>query len=387
MGCFAQWNASQQPCLHWRRVKQTMAFAKQAEFALKRLVYAILRMFIHVEHPAIPLAEGRLKRVLILRNDRLGDMVVSQPAMRYLAAKGVLIDVLATSRNVALLDDADFVQERFIMSSTVWDFVKLVRRLRRQQYDAVLCMVFYRSTSAGLLAHLVAPGALVIGRYNDARHELYAALFSVSVRMETTHSTMVEYLVLLCSALYGHEFREVDVDYQISVRPERHVAMQTMLRQFCPEPFLLFNISAGADNRNIGIELGHRLLTELLDIIPSHRVVIFCVPQHRPIAQQLACINASRCVVLPDIPHILDVCALMARSSMCLTPDTSLVHIADSLSIPLLAYYIGENFDWLPTKTIYESVRCDPRDNTIQNMSIDEFRTALTRLAERAGIK
>src|SRR5206468_12644435 len=143
---------------------------------------------------------ARPQRVLFLRHDRAGDMILSTGVMRAIARSHptITMDVLASPANAAILEGADYVRD-----VTVFDKKKLgtylptALRLRRKRYDAVIdCMVTAPSLTTLLL--ILASGARhrvgIAGRGNDAA-------FTITVPPETrTDAHMVDHLAALVAA-------------------------------------------------------------------------------------------------------------------------------------------------------------------------------------------
>jgi len=139
-------------------------------------------------------------RVLFLRHDRAGDMIVSTGVMRAIARSHPTIemDVLASPANAAILAGASYVHEviRFDRKK-LSRYPSTLARLRRAHYDAVIdCMVTAPSVTTLLL--ILASGARfrigIAGRGNDAA-------FNITVPADTrANAHMVDLLSALAAA-------------------------------------------------------------------------------------------------------------------------------------------------------------------------------------------
>src|SRR5947209_15366653 len=94
---------------------------------------------------ARPAWRSRPFRVLFLRHDRAGDMVVSTGVMRAIARSHptITLDVLASPANAAIIDAADYIDRVIVFNKKrLGDYFPTALRLRRARYDAVVdCMV------------------------------------------------------------------------------------------------------------------------------------------------------------------------------------------------------------------------------------------------------
>src|SRR5262245_34572056 len=117
---------------------------------------------------------ARPVRVLFLRHDRVGDMIVSTGVMRAIARSHdtITLDVLASPSNAVVLDGADYVAHVIPFDKRrLGSYLPTAIRLRRARYDAVIdCMVTAPSVTTLLL--ILASGARyrigIEGRGNDA---------------------------------------------------------------------------------------------------------------------------------------------------------------------------------------------------------------------------
>src|ERR1043166_4403081 len=143
---------------------------------------------------------ARPYRVLFLRHDRAGDMILSTGVMRAIARSHptITMDVLASPANAAVLDAADYVTNVVIFDrKKPSSYPRTLMRLRRARYDAVIdCMVTAPSVTTLLL--VLASGARyrvgIAGRGNDAA-------FNVTVPPETRPGAhMVDLLAALAPA-------------------------------------------------------------------------------------------------------------------------------------------------------------------------------------------
>src|SRR4029078_13298122 len=125
-----------------------------------------------------PAWDSRPFRVLFLRHDRAGDMVVSTGVMRGIAHSHatITLDVLASPGNAPIIHGGDFVHEIVVFDKKkIGDYLSTLLRLRRARYDAVVdCMVTAPSVTTLLL--IFASGARyrvgIAGRGNDAAFNL-----------------------------------------------------------------------------------------------------------------------------------------------------------------------------------------------------------------------
>src|ERR1043165_9223234 len=107
--------------------------------------------------PAAPRPDwsSRPHRVLFLRHDRIGDMIVSTGLIHAIAEAhpGLELDVLASPANAPVLAGAGDVHRVIVFDRRrVASYWSALRELRAQKYDAVIdCMVTAPSVTTLLL--------------------------------------------------------------------------------------------------------------------------------------------------------------------------------------------------------------------------------------------
>jgi heptosyltransferase-2 len=110
---------------------------------------------------------GRLNKILFIKLFAIGDCLNSTPALRALrkALPDAQIDVMvgdwseAVFRNNPRLNNLIVVDDYWFRESDISSLLKLMRRLRRERYDAML--LFHRSPRLGAFFRLCKPRALI----------------------------------------------------------------------------------------------------------------------------------------------------------------------------------------------------------------------------------
>ncbi len=127
---------------------------------LRRVILICIRPFIGRQVPLTPSP----KHILVIRWDRIGDMVLSTPVFQTLKAAypEAAIDVLASSSNAPIVAEHPAVDEVIVWQGrtrSIWSrhSLKALRDLREREYDLVVDLLIDWSVSTALLAALIAP--------------------------------------------------------------------------------------------------------------------------------------------------------------------------------------------------------------------------------------
>lgn len=292
-------------------------------------------------------------RVLFLRHDRAGDMVVSTGVMRGIARSHatITLDVLASPANAAIIAGADYVHETVIFNKKkLADYLPTLLRLRRARYDAVVdCMVTAPSVTTLLL--ILASGARyrvgIAGRGNDAA-------FNVTVPAETRAGAhMVDLIAALARAfettLDDNERHPV---LSVSDDERRHAdATWGSDSQFRA----LINISAGTAERDWSDSRYAAVMKHIRLRRPDAVLRIISSPQDAERGDRIGREGGGE---YARTPSIRDAFALIATANFVFTPDTSIAHAASAFRIPTVAIYVrGKSERWGLYGTVGENVQ------------------------------
>ncbi|MEW6268775.1 MAG: hypothetical protein AB1689_05690, partial [Thermodesulfobacteriota bacterium] len=203
---------------------------KRLERAGKSLALRALALLVARDAAAggLPWAE-RPHRVLFLRHDRLGDMILSTGLIRAIAGSQprLTLDVLASPINAPVLQAEPAVGTVVVLDRRrPWTFPGVLRRLRRARYDAVVdCMVTAPSLTTLLL--MLASGARErVGVAREDNRFFYTV--PLEPRAGATH--IVEHLSALLRP-FGLDPRSVDLAPRIVLTDEERRAGEQRWRE------------------------------------------------------------------------------------------------------------------------------------------------------------
>lgn len=293
----------------------------------------------------------RPTRVLFLRHDRAGDMILSTGVMRAIASSypTVTLDVLASPANAAIVEGADYLAEIIVFDKRkLASYLPTARRLRRARYDAVVdCMVTAPSVTTLLL--ILASGARhrvgIAGRGNDSA-------FTVTVQSDAPPGThMVDRLAVLAKA-FDVELREVDRRPSLNLtEAERSWADGIWGSE---KPRVLVNISAGGSDRIWPDQNYAAVMEHIRERSPAATLKVIASPAEAARGESIAMSGKGAYVTTPTIRHAM---ALVATADFVFTPDTSIAHAMSAFRRPGVAIYgRGKRAEWALYGTLGRSV-------------------------------
>jgi len=362
-----------------------MGSLKALEHRFKRGVVGLCRPFLKKGcADSTPLDGSKIKRVLFLRPERIGDMVISFPVFDGLhdAFPHIKIGIVGSPRNYEIIRNDPRFDKIFLYRKNILADLRELHRIRREDYDCVVDMICDDSVTALFLAQLCAPAKPRIG-VGKTRFRAYYD-FNCSYRCDNTGHVIQNTLKLLeafdidSSRVSGYappyipaeSWRYVD-DYLSGLNREAQGFM------------LGYNLSAGSPTRLWPPERTVELLGRIHRSYPNCRTILMTAPNERQKARTIKMMaDLARVHMAPAPLSLTDASALIARLDMLVSPDTSLVHIARSLRVPVLGLYTRFMKNFLLWKPYGQEsgIVVSNHDDNIHDITVDQVFAAFREL-------
>jgi ADP-heptose:LPS heptosyltransferase len=283
-----------------------------------------------------PTWSSRPSRVLFLRHDRAGDMIVSTGVMRAIARSHptITMDVLASPANAAILDANDYTSDVIVFDKKrLSSYLPTLLRLRRARYDAVIdCMVTAPSVTTLLL--ILASGARhrigIAGRGNDAAFNILVP----AVAADDAH--MIDRIADLAQA-FGITLDSAARQPILQLTADELSDADSIWAASSETRRALINISAGTSERRWPDDNYVAVMRHLSAREPATKFIIIASPSERARGEYVARQGDG---VFASTPSIRDALALVATADFVLTPDTSIAHAVSAFHKPSVALYV-----------------------------------------------
>jgi heptosyltransferase-2 len=286
-------------------------------------------------------------RVLFIRDDGIGDMVLSIEVLRAIAASNpaIELEVLASPQNAGIARQLPFVRRVIVHQRGRWlRAPALWRELRARRYDLVIdgrIAVSAVNTKTALL--LLATRARwrmgMGGRRNDAVYT-----HRLSPRPAGHWS---EFIAQLASP-FGVRVDDRDWRPRIPLTSDDRAAADSTWRGLGDAgPRVLMNISTGEARRRWTDDGYRALARHVRAVLPSARFLVLGTGSDRPAARELA-VDAGARAWEGTLGQAM---ALIATADLVITPDTAVIHIASAFERPLVALMRRGAEYWGPYRT------------------------------------
>ena len=270
-----------------------------------------------------------VKKVLVIRNDCIGDMIVTTPFIRYLSTAGYKVYVSSRKNSLEILSNNPYVTDCFLYDDGT--FSKLVRSLkiiRKHQFDLAIDARFHRRLDLKHLFFCVFVKTLHLLSYNKSNIKSFN--ISLPYYKTTEHVTnqlkyYLDYLDINYDS-FGYDIfidsikdKDADLFINNNIKPK--------------EKFVVINPYGGSDYRCLS-ELQILMLCNLFkSYYQEYRIVIIgqggnfdklCIPG----------------TIKFQSPSILDVFPLIKKADLVISVDTSIVHVASAFSTKCISIYM-----------------------------------------------
>ncbi len=274
-------------------------------------------------------------KILIAQIGHYGDMVLMTPMLRLLkeAQPQARLHVLASRRNHAIIRSHPLVERVLVYEKRIPALVRLLAHIRRERYDVWIDPKDHFSRESALFAtfaRFCGVGQTIGFNRPDK------PVFTIGLPEfdEREHCVTKNCAALTIFAPLHIEMPPTPPRPELFCKAdaERFVAD---FRAERTKPCIVANISAGSPTRYWRQEHWKTLLRNLG--ADRYDIVLSSTPDDKPLLEDIH-IAVPHTRIFPS-RSIMDVVSLVKASTLVLTPDTAVIHIAAAFNVPCVALY------------------------------------------------
>lgn len=328
-----------------------------AESLIKRVELAIRRRYngwvtrgadpLIVDAPCAAPIVAPNARILLLRQDRIGDVLVSTPIVAEIRARfpdATIGMVLSTNNKAVAYTVEPFVDRIHLYRKSLIDLFRLRRELRSCRYDVVIDLMDNpSSTSALLIQGSAAPLAVGVDKEN---RRVYTHVVPLADR---TSVHIVERIARVTWPL-GFGLAPSDLRPRIPGAVPRRDAPQASSTLATHR--LGVNISGSDVDRMYPEEQMTSVLRSVANTYANEilngtlTIALMSAPHHHEMAVRIADAIGATC--LDPMPSFRDFAQAIGSCDMFMTPDTSAVHVAAAWNVPTVVLFAQDDRKLLP---------------------------------------
>lgn len=285
-------------------------------------------------------------RILLMRQDRIGDVFVSTPVVHALRNRypESQIDFLVSRNNsAASFCIQSIIDNVYVLKKNSPQMVALLWKLRWSRYDVLIDLNHTASSTSNLIIRSIKAHHSIVLNNN--------APSPASHIVPQGDRSQRHIIDVLCDLLLplgmnierSHRRPRLHIDQEIMRELQQKLRVESGAR------ILGVQISGSSERRMYPIQALADVVRQIQQRFPSTRIVVLSAPSDRTQALQLAtCTGTAYLDPGPSYEHFA---AAIASCTWLLSPDTAAIHVAAAFKIPSVVLFSRDPrgyLNWLP---------------------------------------
>jgi len=362
---------------------------KRGELFLRRILISLTEAFLkkQVRKPSPP-----YNRILFIRFDVLGDMIISLPVLRAVRMNlpSSLIDIVCSFKNDSIVKHSGYVNNTYITSKNIFRNIMLVFRLKKKKYDVIVNLVTHPSLTYAIFARWIGPNSIRVAGEQKSHEYLYTHIVDLPPK-KITH--IASSLLLLCSFLIDKNFQAFAqpwVVYNNEIKEKAKELYGWILKQFNfnseSSKIVAVNLSAGMVRRDWTFEKFFEFLKIVINKYDKvvDGWVIFTNPANPSESKRMVeLLNSNKIIALPGIKDFKILLEFLHFLYALVTPDTSFMHAASAIGTPELGLMAEVKVsEWGPLSSP-NAVAVSKNPSSLKEIPVEDVVAAFDRLIEQ----
>ncbi len=353
-----------------------IAALKPLERRLRRLSLGRERPFSGrlIDRPEDGLDLGTAPRILFVRAERIGDVLVSVPVLRAVRQRysGATLDLLVSSANAGVAPAVrGWIDRVWRYDKRLAPTVRLVRQLRLANYDLMVDLAGGPSVTSRFVAHW-SGAERVLGMLHEQPGFLTHAVPMLDPRRVHVVTRTAQLLLA-----FGVDPATVNLTLEYPLTDRERAGARARLPKLTHPYRFGVNVSGRGPAKYWGRDNFVEAI-RLLRLLDDRFTVLVCgAPDAR---EEVAAIAAAAGAdALAPLSSFHEFAAVINSCDLLLTPDTSVVHLAAAWRVPTVGLFRAEEntVPWVPYQSPHRAI---VHDGPISGVSLQQVGQALAEL-------
>ena len=301
------------------------------------------------------------KKILVLKYDRIGDMIVATPIFRELKKKypDISISVLASKGNRDVLKYNPYIDNIYTnyKNSLLGDFSSLLN-LRKERFDVCIELEHSVIPHAILRLRIINPKK-VISIHKDGRYGVKGSELQL-YDFYTKKDKKGHFGKIWLDTLNFFKVKPVSNKYDIFLSNEERNKAKEFVSNIGSKIKIGINLEGSFKEKQIQPEELKQICKGIYDNYSDIKIVILTTPNKLEKTNKIISKMGFN-FVIPSYATdtILDVAALIEQLDLIITPDTSIVHVASAFDKPTVSIHENNKDSyrlWKPISTLSKTV-------------------------------
>ena len=301
------------------------------------------------------------KKVLVLKYDRIGDMIVATPIFRELKNKypNISISVLASKGNRDVIKYNPYIDNIYTnyKNSLLKDLLSLLK-LRKEKFDVCIELEHSVIPHAILRLRIINPKKVISihkdGRYGVKGGELQLYDFYTKKNKEGHFGE------IWLDTLSFFKIKPRSNKYDIFLSDKEKNKAKKFVSNISSKIKIGINLEGSFKEKQIQPEELKQICKGIYDNYSDIKIVILTTPNKLGKTNKIISKMGFNFVIQSYATDtILDVAALIEQLDLIITPDTSIVHVASAFDKPIVSIHENNKDSyrlWKPISTLSKTV-------------------------------
>ena len=320
---------------------------------------------------------SKMRKILIIRLGKIGDIVVTSFVFELLKSNYPQIDIylLTLKSNNVVLEFNPRLKKIFYSKNSLTLFWNLIK-LSYYNFDLLLDFNDNESTTSSFIFRFLKAEFKAAYNFNKYKNIINIKINPLAKNESHIIERTKDFLLQLGIPIDNNKVRPF-----FYLNPSVYAEIKKEKKE--DEIIVTINLSAGAQIRYWEEKKWVELINLILKEYRSFKLLLLSTPNDEPLREAIH--SNFLQARLPVIKYltIQHFASYIKISDIVITPDTSAVHIASAFGIPTLAMYpnYDSNFiSWQPFKTPYRSIKSSTE--SVKQISVNEVFEAFQSLVK-----
>ena len=337
------------------------------------------------------------KKILVVRNDKLGDFMLAYPAFNVIKKTfpNAKVYALVPNYTLAMAQSCPWIDEVITddTQSGLTTVIKMTRKIREQKFDACISLFIKSGTAISLyfsgIPYRFAPAT-----------KLAQIFFNKRLAQRRSRSSKPEYEYNVDLANYMGEFfgatKESPDGPPYLTFPEEQTAR--IKHQFVTDhnatenrKIVIIHPGTGGSASTISLDQYATLIQQLVTDSNIH-IVITAGPGEEPLAKKLADLaSSSQTSVYTSSQGLLQFAMFISIAELFISGSTGVLHIAGALDVPTVGFYPSRqsatSLRWQtlnsPARRLAFSPAVPYNENEMESIDMIDVHTQITGMLDR----
>lgn len=357
---------------------------KKIELKFRKLFLAIIQSQSKIPQkiikPANIFEKNKNWKIIILRQDRIGDLLISVPFLKTLKfdLKNSVIDIVLSEKNkVAKNCITHYTDSQFILPKNL-KIIPFLFKLRKKHYDICIDLFDNSSATSSFLIKYIKP--------------------KCSIGLEKSNASIYDYVVPLKNKNEFHIIERIaDLLFPFNINPnELNLSLEyklpvtavvfakkyfsQLIQKDREKNVLGINIAGSSEAKFWGAQNNINFIKEINKHFPEVVVILFGTNDYLEIMNEIKTQTNSQ--IASQTKNFDEYAAMISDCNFLLTPDTSAVHLAACFKIPCICLYTTSdgNFGmvWTPYHSPYKMLVA--KNTSLNQISVNSVFEAFNEL-------